>query len=50
MADMGSFGGMDEESAEIKRLDAEVVSSCFGIVSCLKPRNHSSVSHIADII
>lgn len=26
MADMGSFGGMDEESAEIKRLDAEVVS------------------------
>lgn len=26
MADIGSYGGMDEESAEIKRLDAEVVS------------------------
>jgi hypothetical protein len=26
MADMGSFGGMDEENIEIKRLDAEVVS------------------------
>lgn len=26
MADLSSFGGMDEENAEIKRLNAEVVS------------------------
>jgi hypothetical protein len=31
MADMGSFGGMDEESAEIKRLDAEVVSRTVAV-------------------
>lgn len=40
MADMGSFGGMDEESAEIKRLDAEVVSRpllliAWVVASCL---------------
>ena len=50
MADMGSFGGMDEESAEIKRLDAEVVSSYFGIVSWIEASYRSNVCHIADII
>jgi len=35
MADMGSFGGMDEENAEIKRLDAEVVSR--GLAVLFKP-------------
>jgi len=33
MADLGSFGGMDEESAEIKRLDAEVVSRTAAVIS-----------------
>ena len=37
MADMGSFGGMDEESAEIKRLDAEVVSR-IAALSLMLPR------------